>query len=89
MFLIGFTWAFHILFTLETLSLRQPDVKTYGRIFSWTFIFIVNIAIVLVWLASTSDLTFAGLFEILVKRFVSAYVGVYDIIAKSIKFIFK
>jgi hypothetical protein len=89
MFLIGFTWAFHILFTLETLSLRQPDVKTYGRVFSWTFIFIVNIAIVLVWLASTSDLTFAGLFEILVKRFVSAYVGVYDIIAKSIKFIFK
>ena len=49
LFLIGFTWSFHVLFTLETLGQRQPDVKLYGRIFSWTFIFIVNVAIVLVW----------------------------------------
>ena len=33
MFAVGFTWAFHALFTLETLAQRQPDVKLYGRIF--------------------------------------------------------
>lgn len=76
MFLIGFTWSFHVLFTLETLTQRQPDVKLYGRIFSWAFIFLVNVAIVLVWLACTTHLTFAELGGILVKRALSAYTGV-------------
>ena len=76
MFLIGFTWAFHLLFTLETLTQRQPDVKLYGRIFSWAFIFLVNVALVLVWLASTTPLTFAQLGGIIVERIVSAYMSV-------------
>jgi len=79
MFLIGFTWAFHLLFTLETLTQRQPDVKLYGRIFSWVFIFLVNVALVLVWLASTTTLTFAQLGGIIVERTLSSYmtVGVF------------
>lgn len=76
MFLIGFTWAFHLLFTLETLTQRQPDVKLYGRIFSWVFIFLVNVALVLVWLAATTPLDFAQLGGILVERVISAYVSV-------------
>ena len=76
MFLIGFTWAFHVLFTLETLTQRQPDVKLYGRMFSWTFIFLVNVAIVLAWLAATTSLTFRELGSILVGRVSSAYVSV-------------
>ena len=76
MFLIGFTWSFHVLFTLETLGQRQPDVRLYGRIFSWTFILLVNIAIVLVWLATMTPLTFADLGGILVRRVLSAYTAV-------------
>ena len=76
MFLIGFTWAFHVLFTLETLTHRQPDVKLYGRLFSWAFIFLGNAGIVLVWMATTTPLTFAELGGFLVNRLVSAYVGV-------------
>lgn len=76
MFLIGFTWAFHALFTLETLTQRQPDVKLYGRVFSWTFIYLVNVSVVLVWLASMTALTFAGLWDLLVVRMVSAYLGI-------------
>lgn len=75
LFLIGFTWAFHVLFTVETLGRRQPDVKAYGRVFSWTFIFLANVAIVLVWLAATTPLTFSGLGEILLRRVSSAYSG--------------
>ena len=80
LFLVGFTWAFHVLFTLETLGQRQPDVKLYGRIFSWTFIFLVNVGIVLVWLALMTPLTFADLGQILLNRIVSAYVllGLYS-----------
>ena len=77
LFAIGFTWAFHVLFTLETLSQRQPDVKLYGRIFSWTVILIINIALVLVWLASMTPLTFAGVWESLSVRAQSAYLGVW------------
>ena len=79
LFLVGFTWSFHVLFTLETLGQRQPDVKLYGRVFSWAFIFIVNVAIVLVWLATMTPLTFAELGQILLNRIVSAYtlLGIY------------
>ena len=76
LFLVGFTWSFHVLFTLETLTQRQPDVKLYGRIFSWVFIFLVNVAIILVWLATMTPLTFAELGRILLQRTCDAYVGV-------------
>lgn len=77
-FLVGFTWAFHILFTLETLGQRQPDVKLYGRIFSWTFIFIVNVAIILIWLAAMTPLTFAELGGIVAECLISAYLSVWS-----------
>ena len=76
LFAIGFTWAFHVLFTLETLSQRQPDVKLYGRIFSWVVILIVNVALVLVWLASMTSFTFGQLWGSLASRTCSAYMGV-------------
>lgn len=75
MFLIGFTWAFHALFTLETLTQRQPDVRTYGRVFSWTVIFLMNVGTVLVWLAVTTSLTFSDLGGFLAQRTASAYVA--------------
>ena len=76
MFAVGFTWAFHALFTLETLAQRQPDVKLYGRIFSWVFIFLANVALILLFLASTTSLTFAQLGGFIVHRVIAAYVGV-------------
>lgn len=85
LFMIGFTWAFHILFTLETLSHAQPDVKLYGRLFSWTFIFIVNVLIVLVWLAATTELTFAALGSLLLRDIFSSYVGAADLLLSGIK----
>ena len=75
LFLVGFTWAFHVLFTIETLTQRQPDVKLYGRVFSWTFIFLANVALVLLWLAAATKLTFLELGVILVGRVSSAYVA--------------
>ena len=76
MFAVGFTWAFHALFTLETLAQRQPDVKLYGRIFSWVFIFLANVALVLVFLAAVTSLSFAQRGGFLVHRVLDAYIGV-------------
>lgn len=73
MFFIGFTWAFHVLFTLQTLTVRQPDIVQYGRLFSWTFIYIANIMLVLVWLCCTTRLTLHELWGFLVHRTAEAY----------------
>ena len=73
MLAIGLTWAFHILFTLQTLTVRQPDVALYGRIFSWTFIYIANVALVLVWLCCTTRLTFIELGGFVMHRLIHAY----------------
>ena len=85
MFLIGFTWAFHVLFTLETLTQRQPDVKLYGRVFSWTVIFIVNVAFVLLWLAATTPLTFAMLGAFSADRLFSSYAAVWSAAAAAMR----
>ena len=76
LFLIGFTWAFHALFTVQTLMQRQPDIKEYGRLFSWTFIFLANVALVLLWLVLATPMTFGQLWSSLLSRFASAYASV-------------
>ena len=77
MFMIGFTWAFHVLFTLETLTQRQPDVALYGRVFSWTLIYLANVLLVLLWLALTTRLTFSQLGGFLGHRLSDTYVGLW------------
>ncbi len=75
MFLVGFTWSFHVIFTIETLTHRQPDVTTYGRIFSWTFIYLANLLLVLLWLTATTPLTFAEMGRDLAARTLGAYLS--------------
>ena len=74
--LVGFTWAFHILFTLDSLSQRQPDILTYGKILSWTFIFLANIFIVLLWFSAVSSVTFSFVLSALYGALVDSYVWV-------------
>ena len=76
MFLIGASWAFHVLFTIETLAQRQPDVTLYGRIFSWTFIYSANILLVLGWMAAMTPLSSAEIGWLLHHRIFSAYLWV-------------
>ena len=86
LFAIGFTWAFHILFTLETLSQRQPDVMEYGRLFSWVFIFIFNLLLVIVWLVCTSKVTFAACALLIVERVAGCYAWVLSLAAGAIRY---
>ncbi|RKY38616.1 MAG: hypothetical protein DRP75_04155 [Candidatus Omnitrophota bacterium] len=43
LFLIGFTWAFHLLLTVYFLSQRQRDIIQTGRLFSFSLIYTVNL----------------------------------------------
>lgn len=76
MFLVGFTWAFHVLFTLQTLTERQPDIKVYGRLFSWVFIFLANVALILVFLVAATPLTFLQLWALILDRIIGSYIGI-------------
>ncbi len=44
-FVLGFTWAFHITFTIYVLVQGQPDVWATGRVFSFPFIYLVNVLV--------------------------------------------
>lgn len=85
MFGIGFTWAFHILFTFQTLTVRQPDIAQYGRLFSWTFIYIVNILIVLVWLCCTTRLAFSELGGFIIHRTIHAYASLVSLFLYAVR----
>ncbi len=87
MFAIGFTWAFHVLFTIKTLTVHQSDITIYGRIFSWSFIFMANVALVLVWLACATPVTFADLLAFSLERIPSAYMGVAGAFAAAFRWV--
>ena len=44
--LIGFTWMFHLTFTLWMIIREQPDVDQNGKLFSFTVIFSVNVLLI-------------------------------------------
>lgn len=50
-FAVGFTWAFHVLWTFRALRQKQPDVHEYGRLFSWVLIFLFNALGIFIYLA--------------------------------------
>lgn len=47
---VGFTWAFHITFTISMLADRQPDVQEHGRIFSYAIIYMANVLVIGLWM---------------------------------------
>lgn len=78
---IGFTWSFHVLFTIDTLTRRQSDVTMYGRVFSWVFIYIANLMLVLVCGAAASDNINAGdVFSKTLEYTLGAYLWVFGAI---------
>lgn len=53
--LIGLTWAMHIYYTLTMVVKDQPDLKMNGTILSLFLIYLVNLCIIVVFVAFASD----------------------------------
>jgi len=83
---VGFTWCFHVCFTLRTLMQTQPDVMEYGRLFSWTFIFTANLLGVLAGLVCVSEATFAAVGTRLGSHVAVAYGTLYGLV-RSLPFL--
>ena len=59
LFVIGMTLAFHFVMTSEILRLQQPDILKSGYTFSFVFIFIGNIIIVMALFSPIFGVSFA------------------------------
>jgi hypothetical protein len=44
--LVGFTWCYHLTFTVQTIHIEQGDLTRNGEFFSLMLIFIVNLALI-------------------------------------------
>ena len=74
LFAVGFTWCFHVCFTLRAIFQAQPDIQEYGYAFSYVFIWIFNIAGVIAWIVCTSEVTWGDIWARLLVRSARAYV---------------
>jgi len=77
LFAIGLTWMFHVTFTLQSLSMRQPDIEEYGTCFSLVFIYLLNIIGVGVWIVCSTPATVLQFFEKLLLYSHHTYAWVY------------
>lgn len=55
--LVGFTWAFHLTFTVYALTQHQSDIHEYGALFSYTLIYLINLIGMSLWIVVVSDVT--------------------------------
>ena len=56
--LIGFSWGFHLCFTVSTLLQHQTDLSRCGVIFSWVLIAYLNLAILALGLLTATSASF-------------------------------
>lgn len=55
--LVGFTWSFHLTFTVAALGQSQSDVRAYGYIFSYALIYALNLLGICLWIVGVSRVT--------------------------------
>jgi hypothetical protein len=67
--LVGFSWGFHLTFTITTLLQHQTDIHEYGRLFSYTVICGLNIIGVGIWTVLVSPATLEQLSGLLKVEF--------------------
>ncbi len=77
LFAVGFTWCFHVCFTLRSLAQRQPDVVEYGHLFSWVFIWTFNVLGVVVWMLAVTEISSVEVWRTFCAHVSAAYLAVW------------
>jgi len=62
--LVGFTWGFHLTFTVSALLQRQSDIRQQGRLFSYTVIYLANVAGICAWVVFVTGITVRDALEL-------------------------
>ena len=79
--LIGFTWGFHFTFTICSLSQQQTDIQAYGRLFSYTIIYILNLLGIALWIVLVSSPTLQDFIGLIRYYFTQMWNIVYNYIS--------
>ncbi|MCL2104231.1 MAG: hypothetical protein FWH21_04150 [Kiritimatiellaeota bacterium] len=79
LFLVGFTWSFHFTFTLQSLTVRQPDIQEHGRLFSYVLIYLLNILGIGLWVVCTTSVTVGHFTNTLASHVADAYLAVWHV----------
>ena len=70
---VGLTWSFHVTFTINMLSQRQPDVQEHGRVFSYAVIYIMNVLVIGLWMVLIGAPKFISFGDLLRSESITAY----------------
>ncbi len=81
--LVGFTWAFHVTFTINALLQRQTDIQQQGKIFSYVFIYFANVLGVCIWVVLVTTPDGRDVLHFLTMRTARVWDGVLWIVACS------
>ncbi len=88
---VGFTWCFHVCFTIKSLTVRQPDILEYGRLLSWNIIWIINILGIITWIFLTTNIdalnVFRAVFFTVGYAYEDAYLFMARVLATAFQFI--
>jgi hypothetical protein len=84
LFLVGLTWGFHFTFTIHSLLIRQPDIVSCGRIFSYTLIYLLNLGGIGLWIVCTTPATLGDLAGATHNQTLACYTAVARSIATGV-----
>ncbi len=73
--LVGFTLGFHVFFTVSVLAQKQPDIESYGKIFSYTLIYFMNALVISLLIVAVAPVTFSRFAEGVAADF--TFTGMY------------
>lgn len=78
--LVGFTLGFHFVFTIYALAQDQQDVRDYGRLFSFSAIYLINMLGVCLVLLMVSPLTLQDL----IRRLAGDQADVWSVCGRAL-----
>ncbi len=80
---IGFTYAFHVTFTIAMLTIRQPDIQEHGRLFSYTVILLLNTLGLGCWLVAVAHPTLSDYTHLLAQETTRTWAWLHAVWATS------
>ena len=79
---VGFTWGFHLTFTVSTLLRRQSDIQEYGRLFSYGVIYLFNALGIALWIVIVSSATLEQAVEFMTQHTGELAVGIQAMVVE-------
>jgi len=78
LFLIGFSLAFHLVMTIDSLKIKQSDILKTGYLFSVSLIYVLNILLVSLILSVVfKEFSFSAFFQTLIDQTGRNYYAIY------------